>query len=487
MTELLRRFLWSLPLIWISAAGLFLVLGNTEPIQGRLHLPLFFNPRPISAELAAREALSQLLSSDLSIRQSAQRALVELGGAALPTILPDVPSQSVRERRLVAETLWPVAERMGLSGRPMWGSPFVRRQQQELGTDEKLLFWERYHEEHALDLRPQSVRRVVRRVAERDAELRQADLYAVDTYALPALVEHLGRVRDAEDVRRVARLVEKIRHVTGQDFYVSPDDSVDRARAVASEVRWFFDELGAQWTSMSRVELLVARLSQTEFAVWLVRLTRQAIGLDHSETFVKIARASRKSLPLWAAALAGLLLVGPAFVASLQVLQLKQTRLRIERLGLRVCLAAGLLLLLPLLIRRRDAAFAELLLIALAAGMLFSTFVLQRELSDRLDWRSHHVLKGRSLRARVLAVGGWIAPAIPTMTPIAVGEAALWVSALEMATATQGLGYFSIQAMRDGDLYFLMLVCLGLGALTGVSQMLADFVLGTARTQRGET
>lgn len=484
MTELLRRFLWSLPLLFVSAMLLFLVLGKTAPMSSRLRFPLFYNSTPTSAETAANDIVSRLLTTQGPAFETAMRELIELGGAGLPTVLGRLPSLSVPQRRLVAEALWPIAERMGHS-RPSFGiSP---RDGTVLDIDQKLLFWERYQEEHALDLRPQAVARLVRRMSERGASLRSADLDAVDTYALPVLVENLGWIRDSDDVARVARLAEKISRVTGRSWSLRSRDSIESARQVASEIRWFFDEHGPKWSEKSRLELLVARISQTEYALWLFRLTRQVIGLDESTSLSRILTAGRLSLPIWLSALCGLLLVGPMVAATLLVLQLKAARFRLERLGLRAGLAAALLLCVSSLVRRSDASFLVLLLIAILTGTAFSAFVLQRELSDRLDFRTHHVLRSRSLFSRILAVARWLGPSIPTMTPLAVAEAAGWVAVLEMATSTRGLGFLTINALREGNLYVLMLVGLGLGALTGGSQVLADLLLGTPRRERGET
>src|SRR5690606_4594277 len=119
-------------------------------------------------------------------------------------------------------------------------------------ADAALLFWQRYREEHSLDLRPLATTRLVKRTTLRDTQVRNADLLAVDTYALPTLVGALGRIGVEEDVARARRLVAVISHVTEQKWEIPREASVSEARQMASEIRRFFDENGAKWTELGR-------------------------------------------------------------------------------------------------------------------------------------------------------------------------------------------------------------------------------------------
>jgi hypothetical protein len=142
--------------------------------------------------------------------------------------------------------------------------------------------------------------------------------------------------------------------------------------------------------------------------------------------------------------------------------------------------------LVPLLTAPSDGDLFRLSVLGLLTGTAFSAFILQRELNDRLDWRTHHVLKGRPGAKKIGAIFRWLAPSVPTLTPIAVAESALWVTCLETRSKVDGLGAFALRAYAEGDLDFLVALCLGLGLATGVAQILADLLLGADRNPQGE-
>lgn len=483
MTEAIRRVLWFLPVLVAGALLLFLALGNTPTVAGRLERPLFYNASPTSAQLAARQALAHLSAGDPRAKQE----LLELGGAALPTILDDFATMNVSERRLVAVALWPIAERMGLSEQRTWTRDSPAHRENAPSGDEQLLFWERYREEHALDLRPLSVARLVRRMSDRDDQLRSPDLMAVDTYALPTMVAMLGRIRKDADIDRVRRLLTMISHVTGKTWRLSPQATLSEAQTQATAVRRYWDEHGARFTPLNQFELLVARFSQTEFSTWVFRSSREIARIDISPLRERFLRGGRRSLPPFAFSLIGLLIVGPLVAATIQVVQLNASRFQLERLGLRIGLTAGMMTLIPLLIAQRSETTTPSWLTPLLVGAAYSTFILHRELNDKLDWRTHHVLRGRRALRRITAVAHWLAPSLPTLTPIAVAEAALWVTCLEMSTGLHGLGWETLKALREGDLYWLMAICLTLGMTTGIAQAVADLFLGDGTVRRKES
>ncbi len=257
MTEAIRRVLWFLPVLVAGSMLLFLALGSTPTVADRLERPLFYNSSPVSAELAAREALMHLRAGIPGAREE----LLELGGAALPTILADFGKMNVNDRRLVARALWPIAERMGLAEQRTWTRDTAAERKNSPDGDEQLLFWERYRDEHSLDLRPLSVARLVRRMASRDSQLRNPDLMAVDTYALPTMVTMLGRIRNEADIDRARRILTMISHVTGKAWRLPADATLNEARTRVTEVRRYWDEQGARFTPLNQFELLVARFS----------------------------------------------------------------------------------------------------------------------------------------------------------------------------------------------------------------------------------
>jgi hypothetical protein len=86
------------------------------------------------------------------------------------------------ERQRVASALEPIAVRMGV------GTP------EELRGAAAPLFWARFWQDRAFDFRPQVVRRLVKRLSERELSLRLNDVVQLDTFALPELITALGRV-----------------------------------------------------------------------------------------------------------------------------------------------------------------------------------------------------------------------------------------------------------------------------------------------------
>jgi hypothetical protein len=475
MAELLRRIFWLIPVLVVGAVASFFVFGSLSSVQRHFRKPLFYNSAPQSAETSAKWALELVKKGD---PQGAEH-LATLGGAALPIVLQELPALTIHQQRAVGRALAPVARRMQIQDKSAVGTDST-------DADAALLFWQRYGEEHSLDLRPLTTTRLVKRTALRDSQVRNADLLAVDTYALPTLVGALGRISDENDIVRTRRLVTVISHVTEQPWEIPRGASIEQARKVATEIRRFFDENGAKWTDLQRFELLVARFSQTEFANWVFRSVRQVTGLDHPELLERLAARAAASAPRLAFCLIGFLVFGPMVAAVIQVLQLRRSRFQLERFGLRAVLAGAIMTLLLLAGNPKRPDFGYLALLALLIGTAISTFILQRELGDRLDWRTHHVLRSRPGREKVAAVARWLAPSIPTLTPLAVAEAAVWITCLEVSAQADGLFGYALSSIREGDLDYLVTLCLGLGLITGTAQALADLVLGTARSTRGE-
>ncbi len=482
MTEILRRLLWLLPVLTIGAVLVFFTMGSLNSVKGTFTMPLFYNGNPASAEKEAQEALALTKKGNA---EGARRFRV-LGGAALPTVFEQWSGLSVKDQRNVSEALWPLRERMQPKSQPRQGLSAKGIDSDPTQIDAKVLFWKRYREEHALDLRPLSAARLVRRMTDRESRMQSADLLALDTYALPTLVERLGRITSQEDVDRARRIVRLIARVTDQNWEISEDARTGDALRVVTEVREFWDRNGAKWTSLGRIELLVARFSQTEFSAWTFRTARQIAGIDHRSTLYLIAKLGRKSVSPLLCCLLGLLLLGPLVAATLKVAELNARRFRLHRFWLRTALALGLAAMLPVLLPKGSGGILKVSLLALLVGTLLSTFTLHRELSDRLDWRTHHVLSRRPRAARVFAVGRWIVPSIPTMTPLSVAEAAAWVTCFEVAAHLHGIGPQTLEAIRSGDIDFLMYVCLGLFMLTAAAQILADALLETRNLTRGE-
>lgn len=481
MAEALRRLFWSVPVLVSFAALLFLLVGQLPTVQKQLHYPLFYNKAPLNAERAARRALEATLNQDAS----APFTLGRLGGAALPIVLDELPLLSVSERRNVALALAPAAARMGLRSE-QWHSPLSGASEDAMRlADEELLLWQRYRDIHASDLKPLAVERLVQRITERRSQLRERDLIAIDSYALDSLIARLGSMDEASDVARAARLVPHVSRALERDWELSPHASLGEARSVCTEIRRHWDVVGPAYTHLNQVESLLAHLTQTELSLWLARSFRELTGLDSSELMPALIHHGTESLPRLLVSLLGLLLVGPLVAATIQVIQLGERRWRIERFGLRLGLGACAALGLSLVLTRHAPDSAGTLFSCFFMGSATSGFILHRELNDRLDWRSHHVLRRRGKGARVLAVAGWLGPSIPTFLPMVVTEAVLWMVCVETISLGAGLGLLATQAVKQGDYHVLMALSLGLVVLTGTVQVLSDLLVGNLPLRRG--
>lgn len=476
MAEALRRLLWSVPLLVALTVVLFSVLSRLNVEHTESRVPLFYNPTPTSAEQAANTAVRDVLNNEVG----ADQRLVELGGAALPYVLESLAKRPLADQQRIAEALWPLTNRMGYSSEDVW----LRNNGPHSSNEDippaalKLQFWEQFRDDRAIDLNPLSVQRLVKRLATHDAQLRQRELRTVDTYALPALVAALGRVSDENDVSRCRRLIKYIAHSTQLDFKIEHDANTAEARREVTRVRQFWDKAGPQWTEHTSFQLLTARVVQTEYARWLIQTLRELTRLDHSRLSESFTEGAKVSGPLLIACLIGLVGLGPLVASTITVLLLTFGGYRIERFGLRLVSSAALVGLTTWTLRSSHMDFRALIVLALLTGGAFGTFILQRELSDRLDWRTHHVLGRRGPISRIMAVGRWIAPAIPTFLPMALAEAVAWVMCLEMATGRSGLGRQTLMAISSADVSFLMAICITLGVLTMSLQLAADLILG---------
>jgi len=254
---LLTLFVTSLCALWALSA-----LEQREPAARAL--PNFFNPSPRSARSLSESALASLSKQDDS---RAALELARLGGAALPHLLPRFESLPRATRERVASALVPVALRMGIAGPGDLATPSLAAQ-----------FWSRFWQDRAMDFRPQLVRRLVSRLAEKSSVLRSEDVIQLDTYALPELVALLEAPEDAAGVQRARRLTNVLAHVTGLPWRV--DTEATPASAGEQVRRWkrFWIESGADFTSPEGAHQVAAMFVETRYARWLRGFATPAEG-----------------------------------------------------------------------------------------------------------------------------------------------------------------------------------------------------------------
>src|SRR4051812_16274363 len=191
----LRRLLWIVPiLIGVTLASFALlsyvpdpaddpaVLASLAPEQVLelrrarfLDLPRFFNEHPVDVVARVDQALARL-SRGGQEREEGERALLRLGGAALPHLLPRLDTFDPGARARVAVALFPIAERMGIASG------------EAVDPEQAVAFWNRFWADRAIDYRGTNARRAVRRLGTHGSAAREADLAELDTLALDQIM-----------------------------------------------------------------------------------------------------------------------------------------------------------------------------------------------------------------------------------------------------------------------------------------------------------
>jgi hypothetical protein len=481
MAEAIRRLLGLVPVLFVGSIVLFFLLGRHPKVESELTLPLFFQKHPTSARSAAEQAMRGAAKGQVS----AVRTLQELGGAALPHVLPRLSELPVAERRRVADALEPVALRMQVGSYRSGTSLDGMLGDSRVDADERLLHWERYYEDHDLDFRPLSVERLVRRLASRRSGMREADLRAVDTYALPYLVRALGRVDTDEDVPRVVRLGTAITRLSGESLGLPDKPSRSQARALATRLRRNFDRNGAKFSELDRLESLTAHVTQTEFGVWWVQTLRELRGIDAPIVFSALSRAFWSSAPLLSVAFVGAFVVGPLCAGLLQLALLRSLR---ETLHGRSRLIANMACatFIPVFCLHGPGWSPLLETLLLLTATLASASVLSSHLAGRADWRSGALLLRRSLGKQLLSIGAGLAFTLPTLLPLVAGEVFLWVACLELSSGRDGLFPWTMNALERGDLHALLALSLLSWISIAIVQTLSNAVLAV-EDQKGSS
>ena len=229
-------------------------------------LPVFFNPRPVGVRELSASAVYAIARGGRPADE-ARTVLAQLGGAALPYVLPALDSLDPRSRERVALALTPVAVRMEVAS------------SEELADGaQAVLFWTRFWQDRAIDFRAASVRHLTSRLAARSIALRREDLIHVDTYALPTLIDALGEVKTTDDVARVQRLNSVLAHISELPVATPPDGSVAEAQRVVDTWRDFWALHGSEYSALDGPRRLAGTFVETQYGKWLAAVLRGGLG-----------------------------------------------------------------------------------------------------------------------------------------------------------------------------------------------------------------
>jgi ABC-type dipeptide/oligopeptide/nickel transport system permease component len=299
-----RRILWSIPTLVATSFFLFFVTTlapdpaalrgaadgaapSSDPRiengrRGRfLDLPRFFNPRPQDVAARTRDAVAHVAAGDAQ-REAAERRLAELGGAALPYVLPELEAMAPDLRGRVAVALAPVAERMGIAKADDLAAPGAA-----------VLFWTHFWDDRSLDFTRAAVERNVARLLERGTDQRERDLVALDTFALAAVVPAMARA-DRVSLARLARIAQ---HAAERGSTIEadvPDDAVRRALADWQE--WWFVH-STDYVALEGADRAIAFVTETRYGKWLRRAVTGQLGVSAIDG-EPVARKLRERAPL---------------------------------------------------------------------------------------------------------------------------------------------------------------------------------------------
>ncbi len=272
-------------------------------------LPLFLNPAPEDVRVFSLSLMNKIAHGERV--GEPEKKLVELGGAALPFVLPSLDSLRPGERELVAQALLPVAARIGLTAPGVDGSRAAAP-----------VFWQHFWQDRAFDFRPLIVKRLAERLAAGESPLSRRDLLELDTFCLSELMANLGSLRTPADVARITRLLDVAARVTQKDWRVPPGADLAGTRATVQRWREWWSRERAHYTALDGPLRIVALVSETQYGKWLASLLRGGLGTDQHglPLLPPLGRRAPITLALILPALLFAHIVGPKIVRRLRQL-----------------------------------------------------------------------------------------------------------------------------------------------------------------------
>jgi peptide/nickel transport system permease protein len=275
----IRRILWAIPTLLATSLVLFLVTtlapspqATDDPLVDEayrarfLDVPRFVNTAPEDVRSRAAAAVGHISAGD-AYQARAARRLAWLGGAALPYVLPAFEALAPDARGRLAVALAPVAERMGLApGDADLADP-----------EHAVLFWSHFWDDRALDFTGTAVERAVERLVDHGSEMREADLLALDTYALPQIVVAMSTTTDPVALQRLTRLAH---HATGRGSVIEEGASAAQVRRALADWReWWFVH-GDDFVALTGAGRAIAMVTETRYGKWLERAAGGQLGVS---------------------------------------------------------------------------------------------------------------------------------------------------------------------------------------------------------------
>lgn len=497
----LRRVLWALPTLFGVSLVVFLLTSllpapETELSAERaldpfaidrarrerfLDLPMFLNAQPRGVSDRALECVQHIANAD-SLAPAASRELVELGGAALPTVLPKLRELPPEGAIRVALALAPIGRRIG------------RADDQTLDSRERSVrYWEQFWEVEELEFSTPIVRRNVARLAQYGGELRRADLALVDTFALQEIIPLMQKTQDHAALRELTRAAA---HAVGEGPILPTDATRDELRLVLEywQSYWFVHrDMHRELSSQSR---LGAILTETRYAKWVGgaltgRLPSARAGITRTRpTLDELLATLPVTLGLvgLAALLSALIAIPLGVIGAYRRGQPVDVVLAFVLIGFHALPPFALAELFDTWLPKTSIVLPA---VALALGTLGVLSRTQRSaLLEVLG--SDYVRAARAkgvFGGRLLVVHALRTALIPMMAlfglqiPVLFGGAVLVEDIFELP----GTGRAVLDAIREGDTGFVVVCVLVLALLTSITLVVADLSAGVLDPRIRET
>jgi peptide/nickel transport system permease protein len=285
----LRRAIWAIPTLFGVSLVVFLLTTllpdpeadaaiEANDVSARvrldelrrarfLDLPRLVNVSPRDVRKTVDDCITHMIADD-SDAPFCERRLAQIGGAALPHLLPHLDDLPPTSRGRIAIALAPVARRMGIGDEADLTQP-----------DRAALFWGRFWDDRSVDFTEPAVRRTVQRITARESELLEQEILLVDTFALQQIIAAMKIARDEPET--LARLTRIAARMTGR-VNGKLDPKADRAttRAVLSEWLswWYVHE--TDYVVLQGGEKITASVAQTRYAKWVLGAVTGQLGLS---------------------------------------------------------------------------------------------------------------------------------------------------------------------------------------------------------------
>jgi peptide/nickel transport system permease protein len=490
----LRRAIWAIPTLFGVSLVVFLLttllpdpeaetaiarqdvaarIRRDEIRRSRfLDLPRLVNVMPRDVRTAVEECTTHIVAEDADAAFCEQR-LAQIGGAALPHLLPHLDDIPPRARARIATALAPVARRMGIGD------------EAELTQgDHAALFWTRFWEDRSVDFTEPAVRRSVQRISTRDSELLENEIFLVDTFALKELVGAMRAARD--DHIALSRLTRIASRVTQRNAQLAPTADAAHARAVVSEWLswWYVHE--ADYVALQGGEKVTASVAQTRYAKWVLGAVTGRLGLstrDGLPIFDKLV--ARAPVTLGMAMLA--LLVSSAIAVPLGVLSAWRRGGSVDHVTAAIVLlvySVPTFLIAELLATFGHASGAGLVLPILALSTVSLSVMTQQQRASMIEALGQdYVRTARAKGARTLRVATIHAlrnALVPTVTITGVQFPALVGGAfvVEEVFDVHGIGWETLRAIESHDAAWIVAVTLLCAAVTTACLVASDIAYG---------